>query len=114
MKIIPGFKDDTDKIIAISMAICTVFVSFFSPLIVILFLKERISEQSYSITKAFLNYEIFLALISLIAIVPIIGWIVGLFLIPVLYIWNIVVVLLAVCAMVKQNEVSVPVLYTFI
>ena len=70
--------------------------------------------QSYEIAKSFLNFEIFLALISLIAIIPIIGWIAGAFIIPILYIWNIIVVLLAVCAMVKKAEVNVPVPYAFI
>ena len=114
MKIVPEYKDDTDKIILISMAILVLFASFISPLVVILALKDKITAQSYEITKAFLNFEIFLALISLIAIIPIIGWIVRVFLIPILYIWNVVVVILAVCSLVKKTEVSVPVPYAFI
>lgn len=114
MNVIPEFKDDTDKIITIAMSICTLFVSFISPLIVILFLKDKISNQSYEITKAFLNFEIFIALISLVAIIPIIGWIAGIFIIPILCIWSIIVVLLAVCSMVKKSEVKIPVPYAFI
>ena len=114
MKIIPEYKDDTDKIITIVTAICTLFFSFIAPLVTVVLLKNYITSQSYEIAKAFLNLEIFLALISLIAIIPIFGWIVGIFLIPILYIFNIVVVLLAVCAMVKKAEVSVPVPYAFI
>ena len=114
MKIVPEYKDDTDKIITIMMAVCVLFASFISPLVVILALKEKITAQSYEITKAFLNFELFLALISLIAIVPVVGWIIGFILIPILYIWNILVVVFAVCALVKKTEVSVPVPYAFI
>ena len=114
MKIIPEYKDDTDKIITILTAVCTIFCGFIAPLITVLLLKQYISPQSYEISKSFLNFEIFLALISLIAIIPIFGWIAGIFIIPILYIWNILVAVLAVCAMVKKFEVSVPVPYAFI
>ena len=111
MKIMPEYKDDTDKIITILTAVCTIFCGFIAPLITVLLLKQYIS---YEISKSFLNFEIFLALISLIAIIPIFGWIAGIFIIPILYIWNILVAVLAVCAMVKKFEVSVPVPYAFI
>ena len=114
MKIVPEYKDDTDKIIVISTAVCSLFVSFIAPLVTVLAFKKYITAQSYEITKAFLNYELFLALISLIAIIPILGWIIGAFLIPILYIWNVIVVVLAVCSLVKKTEVSVPVPYAFI
>ena len=114
MKLLPEYKDDTDKIIVIATAVCSLFVSFISPLITVLALKQYITTQSYEIAKAFLNFELFLALISLIAIVPVLGWIIGVFLIPILYIWNVIVVVLAVCSMVKKTEISVPVPYAFI
>ena len=114
MKIMPEYKDDTDKIITIITAVCTVFCSFIAPLITVLLLKQYLSSQSYEIAKAFLNFEIFLALISLIAIIPIVGWIAGMFIIPILYIWNVLVVVLAVCSMVKKTEVNVPIPYAFI
>lgn len=79
-----------------------------------LFLKKFVSEQSYLITKAFLNFEILLLLISLFFIIPVIGWAAGLFFGPILYIWNFIVVLFAVCSLVKKSEVSVPVFYEFI
>ena len=113
-KLMPEYKDDRDKIIMIAMAICSMFASFVSPLVVILALKQYITTESYEIAKAFLNFELFLALISLISVVPLIGWVAGMFLIPALYIWNVVVVVFAVCAFVKKSEVSVPVPYPFI
>ncbi len=114
MKIMPEFNDDTDKIIMLIMIICTVFCAFISPLVVILFLKKYISEPSYLIAKAFLNFELLLTLISLIFIIPIIGWLAALFVGPILYIWNFIVVVLSVCAIVKKSEVSVPTPYEFI
>ena len=57
MKLLPEFKDDTDKIIMIAMVVFSLFASFISPLIVILALKQNITEQSYSIAKAFLNFD---------------------------------------------------------
>lgn len=114
MKIIPEYKDDTDKIIMLTMTACTLFACLFSPLVVILAFKDNMTSQSYDITKALLNYEIFLALISLIAIVPIVGWIIGIFLIPILYIWNVIVIILTLCALVKKSEVNIPVPYAFI
>lgn len=114
MKIIPVYKDDTDKIITILTAVCTIFCGFIAPLITVLLLKQYLSSESYEISKAFLNFEIFLALISLIAIIPILGLIAGIFVLPILYIWNIIVVVLAVSSMVKKAPVNVPVPYAFI
>ena len=66
MKIIsPAFKDDTDKIIVLAMLILSIFFICIPPLVVILLLKNQITENSYDIAKALLNMEIAMFLISL-------------------------------------------------
>ena len=113
-RIIPQFKDDNDKIIVVAMIILSLFCVFIPPLIVMLCLKNYISESSYQIAKAYLNLELFLFLVSLIFIIPIIGWIVGFILCPILYIINVVIIVLNLCAISAMKELKIPVPFNFI
>lgn len=113
-KIMPAFKDDDDKIITVAVIITSVFFLFIPSLLVILCLKEKVSEESYRIIKSIFNFELFLFIISLFFIVPVIGWLVGTFVAPLLAIWNTIVMIIALCAVAKNREVSVPVPFEFV
>ena len=113
-RFMPEFKDDTDKIILVAMFISSIFFVFIPPLVVILLLKEKASESTYEISKAFLNFEIGMFLISLLFIIPVIGWLIGIIGAPVLAIINIVVIVVALCDIAKGAEVKIPVIYDFI
>ena len=65
-KIMPVFKDDQDKIIVVAMIIASMFLVFVPALIVVLFLKDKLSENSYAIAKMFLNFEAFIIQIMMI------------------------------------------------
>jgi len=114
MKITPLFKDDTDKIIIVGMIILSIFFFLFPSLIVVLCLKNQISENSYNISKSLLNFEILIFLISLICMIPILGWLLAILLCPILEIINIIVMILALCSIGKNSDVNVPVMYEFI
>lgn len=113
-KIMPMFKDDKDKIITIAMVVASMFFIFIPALLVVLLLKEKISENSYQIAKMFLNFELLLFLVSLIFLVPVIGWIFGVVLGPIIMIFNVIICVLALCSTTKGTEVKVPVPYEFI
>ena len=113
-QIVPTFRDENDKLASVAVILLSMFFFFIPSLIVVLFCKKYVGESSYEISKMFFNYELFLFLISLVCIIPIIGWLVGLFLIPILYIWNVIVVVMALCAVGKGSEVKVPVPYEFV
>ena len=113
-KIIPAFKDDRDKIILVAMIVTSMFFMFIPSLIVVLCLKEQISSNSYQIAKSFLNLELLLFLVSLIFAIPLIGWLIGVILAPLMMIFNIIICVLALCAIGKNQEVNVPVPFNFI
>ena len=112
--IIPEFKSDNDRLIMITVFVTSMFLAFIPSIIAVLFAKDYISESSYRITKSIFNFELLLFLISLIFLVPIIGWLLAPFLAPVIIIWNIIVLLLGLCAAAKNSEVKIPVLYEFL
>jgi len=113
-KIMPMFKDDKDKIIIVAMTLLSMFFVFVPALVVVLFFKEQISENSYQISKSFLNFELLLFLISLIFAVPVVGWLLGVIFAPLMMIFNIIIVFLAMCSIAKGAEVKIPVPYEFI
>lgn len=113
-KVMPLFNDDRDKIITVGMIITSIFFVFVPALIVVLFLKEKISENSYQIAKMFLNFELLLFLISLVFAIPVIGWILGVILGPIMMIFNAMICIIALCAATKGMEVKIPVPYEFI
>ena len=110
----PMFKDDRDKIIAVAMILSSMFFLFFPALIVIFIPKEYISENTYNLAKAIFNYELFLFLISLFFMVPIIGWLVGFIVAPILALWNIIVLIIGLCAIAGNKEFKIPEIYNFI
>jgi len=112
-KFFPEFKDDRDRMIIVCMLVLSMFAIFLPSLIVILFLKDYVSEASYRISKALFNMELLFFLISLLFTIPIIGWIAGFIIAPILGIINIVVVILALCAIAKQTEIKIPVMFEF-
>ena len=114
IKILPQFKDDTDKLITLAMIICSIFFIFIPSLIVIFIPKNYISESTYAIAKSFFNFELLLTIISLFFLVPILGWIVGAFVAPILAIINVIIVLINVFAIAGNNELSIPVPFKFI
>ena len=110
----PTFIVDKDKLITLAMLLCSMFFLFFPALIVIFIPKEYISENTYDIAKALFNFELLLFLISLLFMVPIIGWIVGFIVAPILAIWNIIVLVVALCAIAGNKEIKIPELFNFI
>lgn len=121
-KFMPEFKDDNDKLIMIAMFLSALIFMFISPLVVMLACKNVISETSYKIAKAFLNFELLLLIVSIlfviISMIPVIGWIVGILIGGIfglaLYIVNVVIILMAVFAISQMQEVKIPVLFQFI
>ncbi len=112
--IMPIFREDRDKLIAVSVVLLSLFFFFIPSMLVILFGKNYIDENSYNISKATFNFELFIFLVSLVCIIPIIGWLIGLILVPILYIWNVIVIVLALCAIAKGSEVKIPTPFEFV
>ena len=113
-KIVPAFKDDNDKIIVVAIIVTSMFLIFVPALLVVLLLKDKISESSYQIAKMFLNFELLLFLVSLIFAIPVIGWLLGLVLGPLMMIFNVIICVINLCSVAKMTEVKVPVPYEFI
>jgi hypothetical protein len=110
----PVFKDDKDKVLTVAMLLSSMFFLFVPSLIVIFIPKDYISENTYNIAKAIFNYELFLFIVSLFFLVPIIGWLIGFVVAPILEIWNIIVLILALCAIAGNKEIKIPVIFNFI
>ena len=110
----PQFKDDKDRLITLAMFITSMFFIFIPALIVIFIPKDYISETTYNIAKSLFNFELLLFLISLLFIIPIIGWIVGFIIAPLLMLWNIVIVVINLCAIAGNKELKIPEYYSFI
>ena len=110
----PIFKDDRDKLITLAMFITSMFFIFIPSLIVVFIPKEYISENTYSIAKTLFNFELLLFLISLLFLIPIIGWIAGFILTPVLMIFNVIIIIINLCAIAGNNELKIPEPYKFI
>ena len=113
-KIMPLFKNDDDRIITIAVFLTSVFFLFLPSLLVILCLKEKLSDEAYGIIKSVFNFELFLFIISLFFMLPVIGWIAGIVVAPLIAIWNILVMIIALCSVAKDKEVSIPVPYEFV
>jgi len=113
-EISPVFNDDNDKIIVVVMFVLSIFCVCIPALVVMLLLKDKISENSYLMAKALFNFELLLFLISLIFVIPIIGWILGFILTPIMILWNTIVIVMALCAIAKQVVVKLPDTYAFV
>lgn len=112
--VLPTFKDEQDKIIIVAMIIASMFLVFIPALLVVLFLKDKVSEGSLAAAKMFLNFELILFLVSLIFAVPLIGWLLGVVLGPLMMVGNIIICIINLCAVAKGAELKVPVPYEFI
>ena len=108
------FRDDNDKMIIVGMFVLSIFFFILAPLLVILCGKQYISENSYRIAKALFNLELLLFLLSLISLIPILGWIVGFFMVPILMIINILTIILNLCAIAKRGTIRIFAPYEFI
>ena len=113
-KIMPVFKDEKDKVIAVAMIITSMFLVFVPALLVVLFGKNYVSESTYEISKAFFNLELLLFLISLIFVIPVIGWVLGTILGPLMMVFNVVICIINLCAVAKGGETKIPVGYEFV
>ena len=109
----PEFKDDKDKLITLGMLISSIFFIFIPALIVVFVPKDYISENTYEIAKTLFNFELFLFLISLLFMIPVIGWILGAIVAPILAIWNIVIIVIDICAIAGKNPIKIPEPYKF-
>ncbi|MBO7672061.1 DUF4870 domain-containing protein [bacterium] len=110
----PAFKDDTDKLIALGMVICSIFLSFIPSLLVVIFGKDRVSGCTHALAKAFFNFELLLFLIALAFIIPVIGLLLSFIVGPILIILNVVFVIINILAMAGNKEMKLPSIYEFI
>ena len=113
-KIMPVFKDEKDKVVAVAMIIASMFLVFVPALLVVLFGKSYVSESTYEISKAFFNFELLLFLISLVFVIPVVGWILGTILGPLMMVFNMIICIINLCAVAKGDETKVPVGYEFV
>ena len=115
MKIInAAFKDDQDRLITVAMFVLTLFFALIPALIVVFIPKNYISEATYEIAKTLFNFELLLFLVSLLCLIPIIGWIASAIIIPVILIWNAIIVVINLCSIAKDNVAKLPEYYKFI
>lgn len=114
--IMPLFKDENDKTIMIISLILTIFFCFIPFLLVFLLLKDKLSENSVAISKAYLNFELLLFIISIgINLIPILGQIIGiLFIFPAVLILNLIFPIWSALSISNNQPVKVPVLIKFI
>ena len=112
--IVAEFKDDKDRMITVAMFIFTLFFSLIPSLIVIFIPKTYISECTYSIAKTLFNFELLLFLISLLCVIPFIGWLASIIIVPVILIWNTIIVVINLCSLAKDGVVKLPEYYQFI
>ena len=112
-KIMPIFRDENDKLLTIIALIASIFLPVI-PFLVLFFLKDNLSENSFAITKAFLNFEILLFVISLICWVPIVGWIICLIFGPIILLINAVIMLMGILSILNNKEVCIPKIVTLI
>lgn len=110
----PTFKDDRDRLIALAMFITSIFFVFIPSLIVIFIPKDYISESTYEMGKSLFNFELLLFLISLLFIIPIIGWVVGFIVAPLLMILNVIIIVIDLCAIGANKEIKIPEPYKFV
>ena len=110
----PQFKDDKDRLITLAMFIASMFFIFVPSLIVVFIPKDYISESTYEIAKSLFNFELLLFLISLLFVIPIIGWIVGFIVAPILMLWNVIIIIINLCAFASNKEIKIPEYYKFI
>ena len=107
----PAFRDDQDKITVLLVVLASLFFTCFPALIIVLFLKDKVSENSYAIIKALFNFELvlFLALL-LLTFIPVISWLVNI----AVLIFNVIVILQNVFAIAKNSEIKFPSWFEFI
>ena len=108
------FKDDIDRMITLAMFIITLFAGFIPSLIAIFISKKYISESTYEIAKPLFNFELLLFLVSLLCWIPFIGWLASLIIVPVILIWNTVIVVINLCSIAKENTAKLPEYFKFI
>ena len=96
------------------MFVLTLFFAFIPSLIVIFIPKNYISESTYQIAKTLFNFELLLFLISLLCWIPLIGWLASVLIVPVVLIWNAIVVVINLCSIAKENVTKIPEYYKFI
>ena len=115
MKIISAeFKDDKDRLITVAMFILTLFFSLIPALVVVFIPKNYISQSTYEIGKTLFNFELLLFLISLLCLIPVIGWLASLIIVPIILIWNTIIVVINLCSIAKDNTAKLPEYYKFI
>ena len=110
----PQFKDDKDRLITLAMFIASMFFIFVPSLIVVFIPKDYISESTYEIAKSLFNFELLLFLISLLFVIPVVGWIVGFIVAPILMLWNVIIIIINLCAFASNKEIKIPEYYKFI
>ena len=115
MKIISAeFNDDKDRMITVAMFVLTLFFSVIPSLVVVFIPKNYISQSTYEIAKCLFNFELLLFLISLLCLVPFFGWLASFIIVPVLLIWNAIIVVINLCSLAKENAAKIPEYYKFI
>ena len=108
------FKDDNDKLILIFTLITSYFLFCLPAFIVIVGLKKYISDSTYNIIKAVFNFELLLLLVCLTCLIPFIGWILGIFITPIIFILNIIIVTINIVAIAKKSNLQIPVWFEFL
>ena len=110
----PVFNTEEEKYIMIAMLVCCLFIGFLSPLIIMIVAKEKLSDLSLQILKAFLNFELFMLILLVVTLIPIIGWILSFILCPVIFVCGILFPVWGLIAAANNQAFKLPVLFKFV
>ena len=106
--------DDNEKTLVLLTLILSIIVGFLAPLIIWALKKNEMNDYSRNVVRKLLNFELTLACIGLIFLIPIIGQLLAIVGAPIVWILNIVYCILAVIKISNFEDVNFPISFNFI
>ena len=103
----PEFKDENEKNTMTLLAVLTILTAIVAPLVVFFAMKENLSPAANAVTKALLNFEILMTILTIICMIPIIGWMAAFLLAPFITIAHLIVTIVATLCLVNNQPVKV-------
>jgi len=105
--ILPDYKDVDEKNTVMLVALLTILTTIIAPLITFFAMKDYLSPAANAIIKALLNFEILMVILSIVCMIPIIGWLIAFLLVPCIIIVHYAVTIVATLCIINNQPVKI-------
>lgn len=102
------FKDEHERMLTLVVILLSIVAGFLPALVVWFLQKDKLSASAQQVILDLLNFELTVLICAVVAGFPLFGGFIGSLLLPVIWVWNLIICIFMLSATSKKQHYKIP------